>query len=326
MVEATRETAPALPDAEGRGRSAPRPLTPPATGFALFLSALWGGNAVAIKAGLADAPPLRLAWMRFVAGGIVTVAWALSTRQPLRPTRRELRPLGWLALLFVTQIALMNIGQDHTTASHAVVINTTFPLWTGVFAHFFVPGDRLSTPRMLGTLIAYAGVVAIFAQSLTASGGTVLGDVLMLGSAALLGGRQVYTALTAQDVALPKLLLTQTVFGIGIFLAAGLLLESDPWVVTDRLVLSILYQGVVIAGFGFIGNMWLIKHYLPSAVTAISLTTPVWGVVLSHLVLGEALAPTLFLGLALVIAGSALAQWSATRRQPLATARAGGDG
>ena len=37
--------------------------------LALLLSLFWGGNPVAIKLGLEDAPPLRLAWMRFVVGG-----------------------------------------------------------------------------------------------------------------------------------------------------------------------------------------------------------------------------------------------------------------
>jgi len=41
--------------------------------LALLLSLFWGGNPVAIKLGLEDAPPLRLAWMRFVVGGVVIV-------------------------------------------------------------------------------------------------------------------------------------------------------------------------------------------------------------------------------------------------------------
>jgi drug/metabolite transporter (DMT)-like permease len=304
-TEQRPESAPAATDG-------PQPLDTRATGFALLLSALWGGNAVAIKAGLDDAPPLRLAWMRFVAGALVTITWAVRTKQPLRPTRSELRPLTGLALLFVVQIAFMNIGQDHTTASHAVVINTTFPLWTGVFAHFFVRGDRLTPVRSLGTLVAYAGIVVVFAQSLT-EGGSLTGDVLMLCSAALLGARQVYVALMTQGVSIAKVLLTQTVVGITVFVLAGLMLESAPWVMTERLALSLFYQGIVIAGFGFIGNTWLLKHYLPSGVTAIALTTPIWGVVLSNLVLDEPLSSTLFAGLALVVLGSAVAQVAARK-------------
>jgi drug/metabolite transporter (DMT)-like permease len=282
-----------------------QPLTPSATGFALLLAALWGGNPTAIKAGLDDSPPLRLAGFRFIAGGLVTLAWALWTHQSIIPSRRDLRPLAGLAILF--------------TASHAVVINTTFPLWTGVFAHFFVPGDRLSPPRLLGTFVAYGGVVVIFAQSLGSSDGTLGGDLLMVCSAALLGGRLTYTSIAAQSIPLPKLLMTQIVVGIVVFFAAGLLIESDPWVFTDRLALSIFYQGFVIAGFGFIANMWLLKHYLPSGVTALSLTTPVWGVLISHFVLGDALSSTLFLGLALVIGGMGLAQWAAMRQRASAT-------
>ena len=37
--------------------------------LALLVSILWGANPVAIKLGLEDAPPIRLAWMRFLVGG-----------------------------------------------------------------------------------------------------------------------------------------------------------------------------------------------------------------------------------------------------------------
>ena len=43
--------------------------------LALLLSILWGANPVAIKVGLEDAPPIRLAWMRFLGGGAVIVVW-----------------------------------------------------------------------------------------------------------------------------------------------------------------------------------------------------------------------------------------------------------
>ena len=42
------------------------------------------------------------------------------------------------------------------------------------------------------------------------------------------------------------------------------------------------YQGIIIAGFGFIGQTWLLKNYLPSKVTIISLSQPVFGVFLAQ--------------------------------------------
>ena len=47
--------------------------------MAVLISLLWGANTVVIKMGLEDAPPLRLAWMRFVVGGVVICLWAWAT-------------------------------------------------------------------------------------------------------------------------------------------------------------------------------------------------------------------------------------------------------
>ena len=169
-----------------------RPLRGRASAFTLFLAALWGGNPVAIKAGLDDAPPIRLGWMRIVLGTVFIAVWAVFTRQSFRVERSEWLPLAGIGLLFTAQLILMNLGQDRTTAGHAAVIISTFPIWTGLFAHFLIPGDRLSRERSLGTLIAYVGVVVVlspsFGGSLDAEVG-LDGDALLLGSAVLLGAR-----------------------------------------------------------------------------------------------------------------------------------------
>jgi drug/metabolite transporter (DMT)-like permease len=207
------------------------------------------------------------------------------------------------------QLGFMNVGQDFTTAGHAVVVTTTFPLWSAVFAHFFVPGDRMSRRRTTGTLIAYGGVVAVFVRSLGAADSFLLGDFLLLISAVLLGARQVYLSQAAQGVPQHKLLMSQTVFGIASFVIASLIFEADdPWVITTRLTLALAYTGVLIAGFGFLGQTWLLKNYFPSRVTMISLSQPIFGVLLSWWVLGEAIGYELYIGASLVVIGSWMAQ------------------
>lgn len=270
---------------------------------------MWAGNPVANKAGLEDAGPLRLGWMRFVLGGIVVMVWAIATRQDMRIKRFEIAPMIFLGVLFSVQLAFMNVGQDYTTAGHAVIVTTTFPLWTAVFAHFFVPGDRMSRKRTLGILVAYGGVVAVFSRSLTLGNDFIIGDMLLLGSAILLGARQVYISQAAQGVAQHKLLMSQTVFGITSFVIASMIFEADdPWEVTTRLTVALLYTGVLIAGFGFLGQTWLLKNYLPSRVTVISLSQPIFGVIFSWWILGETIGPELYVGAALVVIGSYLAQ------------------
>ena len=295
-----------------------QPLTARAGALALLLSTLWAGNPVANKAGLDDAGPMRLGWLRFAIGGVVVLIYAVATRQSFKVLRHEWVPLALLGTLFTVQLAFMNIGQDFSTAGHAVVVTSTFPLWTGVFAHFFVPGDRMSRSRTLGTLVAYSGVIAVFYKGFADSSSDFLvGDLLLLGSAVLLGGRQVYLSQLGQGIAQHKLLISQAVFGVTAFVIASLIFESDEaFVVTTRLVIALLYTGVLIAGLGFIGQTWLLKRYLPSRVTVISLSQPIFGVLFSWWILGESVGGELYIGAALVVVGSALAQRKVGGQKP----------
>jgi drug/metabolite transporter (DMT)-like permease len=179
-----------------------------------------------------------------------------------------------------------------------------------VFAHFFVPGDRMSRSRTFGTLIAYSGVVAVFYKGFADSSSEFLiGDLLLLVSAMLLGGRQVFLSQLGQGIAQHKLLMAQSVFGITTFVIASLIFEGDEaFTVTTRLVVALLYTGVLIAGLGFIGQTWLLKRYLPSRVTVLSLSQPIFGVLFSWWILGESIGGELYIGAVLVVIGSALAQ------------------
>ena len=288
-----------------------RPLTLRAGAFALLLAMLWGGNPVAIKAGLDHAGPLRLGALRMLLGGLVVLIFARIAGVSLRPPRSEWLPLGGLAVLFTAQTALMYFGGDHTSAGHAAVLISTFPLWAALAAHFVVPGDRMSRGRAVGTLIAYSGVVVVFSGDLGGGlegVGGLAGDLMMLCSALLLGVRQIYLSQTSQAIPVSRLLMTQAVSAVVVFAPLSLLVESEPWSYSADFIGALLYQGVAIAGFGFLGNTWLLQHFLPSRVTATQLTTPVFGVILSWLILGEPVGPELAAGVALLVLGSALAQ------------------
>ncbi|MCY4473873.1 MAG: DMT family transporter [Chloroflexi bacterium] len=293
-----------------------RPLTLRAGGLAFTLASLWAGLPIAVKAGLEDSPPLRLGFARFILGMIVVIIWAIITRQSFRVTRSEIFPLLVLGILFSVQTAFMNLGQYNTTAGHTGVLITTFPLWAGVFAHFLVPNDNLSKRRVIGAFIAYTGAAGLFVRSIFGGTDAIdalnpwLGDLLIMCSAVLLGLRQVYLSQLGQSITLVKLLMAQGIFGSVTFLVGSLIFEADPIKMTMVLAMSLFYQGVIIAGFAFLGQTWLLKNYLPSRVSLISLSSPITTAILSWLILGENIGPELWFGAVLVIVGSYIAQRS----------------
>ena len=300
-----------------------RPLDLRAAILSLVLAALWGANPVAIKIGLEDAPPIRLAWLRFLVGGGVTAIWALATGQAaaFAVRRDEWRPLLVVGALFVLQIGSMNIGAQYTTASHAVVLVNSYAIHTVVLAHFMIPGDRLTLRKALGTVVAYAGILTLFWGQWTVSTSTLVGDVIIGVGAVLLAERTVYLAKAVQRLDPVKLLMAQATIGTATFVALSALFEASiPTRWTASLVGVVAFQGAVIAGFNFIVNMWLLKRYRPSALAAFSLTAPLFGVVTSVLIAGDPITPELLIASALVAVGIGLTSWSegpAPRRRPV---------
>jgi drug/metabolite transporter (DMT)-like permease len=285
-----------------------RPLTTSSALFTLFLTGLWSGLGIAVKFGLEDAPPLRLGWLRFVLGALTVLGWALWTRAELVPKRGEAFPLLAVGVMFCLELATMNIGLAKTTASHAAVVLSTYSVWMAVFAHFQIPGDPLTRRKLLAAVVSYSGVVIIFVQGLAISTDLLLGDLLMLASALVLAEDQVYGARVAGHVDIARLVLARFALGIAVFAPASALLEHAAWSWTPRLGASLFYQGVVIAGFGFIANQWLLKHYLPSQIAVLSLVGPVASILLAWALLGEAPSPLIWAGTVLVTAGAFLIQ------------------
>ena len=282
--------------------------------LALLLSALWGGNPVAIKIGLLDAGPFALGWMRFVLGGLSILAWAWWTGalKGFTIERHEWRPLAILGALFTVQIGLMNLGTHLTSASHSAVLLNAYAVHTVVLAHFQLPGDRLTPRKLGGALIAYAGIVILFSRQLGGGGTSLLGDVLVSISAALLGERTVYLARAVQKIDPTKLLLAQAVIGSAGLAGLSLWLEGGlPYRWTTSLALAMGYQGVVVAGFNFIANLWLLKRYRPSALAGFWLTSPIFGVLLSALFVGDPLTGALLLASVFVAIGIGLSSRTA---------------
>jgi drug/metabolite transporter (DMT)-like permease len=273
--------------------------------LALLVSLLWGGNPVAIKLGLEDAPPLRLAWMRFVVGGGVIALWAWATGRlaGLRVPREEWRVLFVVTALFIAQVGTMNIGTSLTSAAHAAILLNLYAVHTVVLSHFLVPGDRLTARRLGGVVVAYAGIVLLFAHRGGSETASLLGDAIMFVSAFILAERTVYLARAVQSLDPVKILLAQAVLGSAAFAVGSAATESMPTAWTGRLAGALAYQGGLIAGFAFVVNLWLLRHYRPSSLAGLFLTQPILGVLIAAVVTGDPLTADLLVASVCVAVG-----------------------
>ena len=273
--------------------------------LAIFAAVLWGGNSVSIKISLEGVGPLNAAWIRFLLGSLVIFAWCRWAGIPLRLRKGEIRSLAPLFALFVAQILLLNFGTLNTTASRSTVLVSTFPFFTATLAHRFIPGDRLSTAKVVGMLLSFFGIVVLFGESLYLRDlGHFKGDIIVLGSAILLGTRQVFTKHLSQAIDPGRLLFWQGIFSLPVFFLLGQFFEADlPWSINGRVLMALVFQGIVIAGFCFALWTTLLRRYRASSLGAFGFVTPVCGVVLSHWLVGDTLSLTIWISVMLVGAG-----------------------
>lgn len=283
-------------------------LPPRAMGMALFLALLWGGLGPTIKISLSGVSPLGVAWIRFGIAMMTIAVWStLVERVQLRPSRPEVPHLFGLGVLFALQIATLNVGTMNTSAGHSSTLLSAYPLFVALFAHWIVPGDRLSPIKTVGMIAAFAGVALVFSAR-GGTGGHLRGDAWVLLSAVLLAGIVVYTKRLTAWISPYRVLLGQMIVGVPAFFVGSLLWEDVhayrfPWPVT----LALLYQGLVVAAFCFVAWTHLIQRYPPSRVTAFAFSTPLFGVLLSVALLEERVTPGLGFGVVCVALGIYLA-------------------
>ena len=270
-----------------------------------FLSFLWGGHPTALKVAIPYAPPIRQGWMRFVVSAVVILFWARYKKISLIPTKAEIKPLVQLGILFSVQLLFLNIGISKTSVSSSVILNSTYPIWVITLGHFFIKGDNFTFLKFLGVMIAYLGIIITYFDSFGNSS-FLLGNSFCLASGFLLGVRTIFLAKGSESIAPLKLLMAQAFFGSIIFILLSVIFEGDPYKFSLILLISILYQGAIVAGFNFIANIWLLKNYKPSQVTVIHLSQPIFGILIGYVVLGENIGLLVLLGAAFVILGSIL--------------------
>ncbi|MEQ1854923.1 MAG: DMT family transporter [Longimicrobiales bacterium] len=148
---------------------------------------------VAIKIGLAYAPPLAFGGLRALLGGASLLIVAAATGQRVRPARQDLPTLTLLGLTATTATYGAMFGSPALMdAGLASVLGNVQPLLILVFAAMML-GEPLTRPKLLALLAGLAGVALILSPSfgpasrgagmgaglaLTASAGAALGSIL----------------------------------------------------------------------------------------------------------------------------------------------------
>ena len=149
----------------------------------LLVMLTWGANVVAVKAALADVPPILFAFVRFGIAFLVLLAVLRWREGSIGLPRRDVLPLLLLGLAgFGLYQDLWATALGRTTASNSALIIAVTPVPTMLIAAA-IGSDTLSPAKLLGAFIGLSGVVVVVAATHGFGfGGASVGDLMTVGS------------------------------------------------------------------------------------------------------------------------------------------------
>jgi drug/metabolite transporter (DMT)-like permease len=277
--------------------------------LAVLIAVIWGTNPTALKFALLSLPPMGAVGARFVIASVGVWVWCRATGVQVRPQRGEALWLVAAAAFFIVQISTFTLGVYWGTAGHSIVLLHTYPFFVVIMAHFLIPGDRATPGRVVGAIAAFVGVVALFVGEWGTWEGTQLrGDLIQLLSAFLLGAQVVFLKHAVSRIDPSRLVLWEMAIGAAAFFAYSLLFENLASAQPEFIsVAAVVYQGIMIGALCFTVWTWLLRRHAASLISIFGFVSPLVGVFVSALALGEPVTLGLTVAAALVAGGIVVA-------------------
>ena len=272
----------------------------------VILCASWGLQQVTIKIANQGISPVWQSGIRSIGATILLLIWMAVRRQPLMEKDGTLRYGIAAGFLFAVEFLLIFRGLEFTNASRAVVFLYLSPFAVAAGAHLFIPGEKLRGVQVAGLCCAFAGVVAVFYESLSfPTHRMLIGDGMLTAAALLWGATTVLIkASPLARIAPGKTLLYQLAVS-AVVLPLGSLAMGEPGIVhmTPLIMGCLVYQTVWVAFVTYLAWFWLVRHYPASRLASFTFLTPVFGVIAGGTLLHEPITGMLLLALVLVGTG-----------------------
>jgi drug/metabolite transporter (DMT)-like permease len=276
----------------------------------LVLCLIWGTTWLFIKIGLEDLPPLTFAGIRFVIATVIVFLLIAIRRIPLPNRKRDWILLAATGVLsFTLNYGLVFWGEQYISSGLAALLQSTLPAFGLIIAHFYLPGERMTLPKIFGVLLGVFGVGVIFSNQLQVAGPKALwGSAALVLSAFCAAYANVLVKTYGISLQPSVLAGGQMLFGLIPLLLIGIPLEGNPfnyrW--TPIALVSLFYLAIVGTVVAFLLYYWLMHNMDVTKTMLIALVTPVTAVIVGMLVLKEEMHWRTLIGGVMIISGLAL--------------------
>ncbi len=275
---------------------------------ALLIVFIWGLTFVAIKLGVADAPPLFMSAVRFVFSAFPAVFFLKKPQLPMRYMA------GFGLILGVCMFGLINSAIQLGMPTGLTSITIQIQVFVTIIASFFIFQEKPQIWQILGALIGFLGMAVIGVSKST--GVTLVPFLMLIGAGCSWASANIIIKLATRASLTP---INMFAFVAWASLFAPLPLFALSWYFEDH---HAIMQALSHPTFNMIGStfylafaatvlaygMWtrLLSRYYSASVTPFALLVPIEGFIAGHLIYNEAFDSLAIIGSVLVFFGLAL--------------------
>jgi len=258
---------------------------------------LWGSAFPVIKIGYKlfniaskdSATQILFAGIRFFLAGVMAVfIGSIIEKKPIYPKKQSITKIIKLSLLqTVAQYVFFYIGLARTTGVRASIVEGTNVFVALVVASLIFKQEKLTTRKIIGCVIGFLGVILVNITSKNASAGNyILGDCFIVMSTVAYAFSSVLLKEYSKEEAPVVLSGYQFIVGGSLMVIAGLIFGGRIEAI-DRNGVGVLLYLAFVSAVAY--SLWgiLMKYNPISKVAVFGFMTPVFGVILSAILLGE---------------------------------------
>lgn len=296
-----------------------RPTTAITVQFVLA-GVVWGSSFLFMKVALEGVSPAQVAWTRILLGAVTLGIIVAVRRDALPRSPRIWAHMTVIGLSFcVVPFLLFSWAQQYVTSGLASIYNATTPIMTAIMAWLVFRVERLRWLQVVGILVGILGVMVLIApwegldfnQSLVA-------QLAILGATACYGFSLSYMRRFVSNTGMSAIAFTAVYVGLAGVIMAVLtpVLVLTPVTLTPWIVGSLVLLGCLGTGIAYVWNQNTLRAWGPTRASTVTYITPVVGVALGILVLGEHITWNEPVGALVVFLGILLAQNRLRLRRP----------
>lgn len=296
---------------------------------AILCCALWGSATPFIKLGykviFAEGGPnvpstILFAGIRFFFAGLITIAlYSIARRKLLYPKLENMPKVATVALFqTVIQYFFFYVGLANTSGAKGTVISGSSSFFAILISALILKQEKLTPKKIIACIVGFAGIIAVNLNGLDFEM-VFMGDGFVLFSSISVAISSVLIKLFSKDEDPVVISGYQFIMGGAVMVIVGLILggKFDNF---DIAALGILTYLSFLSAIAY--ALWgiLLKHNPVSRVTIFSFMTPVFGVLLTELILPDESTVALInllISLVLVCAGVFMLNYTHKSKQKL---------